>query len=132
MADKTINQLTELQTPLDTDTIPIWSGANGNTMKIPLSKLKVGGEQIIATDLTVGTGVWTSSSVYSGYGYQASITISNITSDYSPDVRFTCEDAVSGIFAPVADCGTNNVIIYASEIPSASITIPVIICTKVA
>jgi len=39
MADKTINQLTELQEPLQTDTIPIWSEANSTTMKVPLSKI---------------------------------------------------------------------------------------------
>lgn len=86
------------------------------------------------TNITIETTDWTDQSSdpdVAGYPYKAEITAADVTTDYTPDVRFDVADATSGIFAPVAATGTDKVLIYASEVPSADITIPVIICTKV-
>ena len=71
---------------------------------------------------------------YEDFPYRADIIDpdGDITSDYSADARFSYSDITSGIFAPVTNCDTSKIMIYASEIPSNTITIPVIICTKVA
>lgn len=96
----------------------------------------------------VQTSVWVSSSVYSQYPYQAEISITDLDwlkkrlpvkpvesiGKITADVVFDVAEALSGIFAPVcsvvkpaSDNEDVKVIIYASEVPSASsITIPTI------
>ena len=96
----------------------------------------------------VQTSVWVSSSAYSQYPYQAEISITDLDwlkkrlpvkpvesiGKITADVVFDVAEALSGIFAPVcsvvkpeSDNEDVKVIIYASEVPSASsITIPTI------
>ena len=95
----------------------------------------------------VQTSVWVSSSAYSQYPYQAEISITDLDwlkkrlpvkpvesiGKIAADVVFDVAEALSGIFAPVcsvvkpaSDNEDVKVIIYASEVPSASITIPTI------
>lgn len=95
----------------------------------------------------VQTSVWVSSSAYSQYPYQAEISITDLDwlkkrlpvkpvesiDKITADVVFDVAEALSGIFAPVcsvvkpaSDNEDVKVIIYASEVPSASITIPTI------
>ena len=85
---------------------------------------------IVKSNVSVATSAWTSSTTYSDYPYQASITVSGCTSNHVPEVVFSPTDASSGIFAPVCSSTTNAVIIYATEKPSAAITIPTIECRK--
>jgi len=84
---------------------------------------------IVASNKTVAVADWSADATYTGFGYKAEISIPGLTADYSPDVRFGFTEANAGIYAPVADSDTGKVIIYASEVPAAAITIPVIICT---
>ena len=94
------------------------------------------GAQKIVNNATVETTDWVDESdqggtpTYTDYPYRADITVADMTSDYSPDVRFDYTEITAGIYAPVAECDTNVIKIYASEVPSADITIPTIICTK--
>lgn len=95
----------------------------------------------------IQTSVWVSSSAYSQYPYQAEISITALDwfkkrlpvkpvesiDKITADVVFDVAEALSGIFAPVcsvvkpaSDAEDVKVIIYASEVPSASITIPTI------
>lgn len=85
---------------------------------------------IVKSNVSVATSAWTSSTAYSDYPYQASITVSGCTSNHVPEVVFSPTDASSGIFAPVCSSTTNAVIIYATEKPSAAITIPTIECRQ--
>lgn len=89
----------------------------------------VPGTLIVAHDKVVATGDWMPDTTYEGYNYKAEITVAGVTSDYSPDVRFSFADANSGKIAGIADCAADKVIIYANAVPDADITIPVIICT---
>lgn len=84
---------------------------------------------IVAHDKVVAVADWQADATYTGFSYKAEISMPGVTADYSPDVRFDFDDINSGIFAPVADAGTDKVIIYANAVPAAAITIPVIICT---
>lgn len=65
-----------------------------------------------------------------GYGYRASVAISGVISSMIPEVVFSMSDAVSGVFAPVAETYNGGVYIYASEKPDATVTIPTIICWR--
>ena len=85
---------------------------------------------IVKSNVSVATSAWVSSTTYSDYPYQASITVSGCTSNHVPEVVFSPTDASSGIFAPVCSSTTNAVIIYATEKPSAAITILTVECRK--
>lgn len=100
----------------------IW---NGTTWQIENQS----DNDITATNISVAVADFVGDSTYTDYGYKAEIPMPGVNSNYSPDVRFSLADAKSGIFAPVADAGTDKVIIYANAVPAAAITIPVIICT---
>ena len=63
-----------------------------------------------------------------GFPYFGAIPLTGATASMTPEVVFSVADAVSGIFAPVAETYAGGVYIYASELPSATtITIPTII-----
>lgn len=93
------------------------------------SYISVPGTLIVAHDQVVAVADWQAGATYSGYGYKAEIDMPGVTADYSPDIRLSFANISSSIFAPVADAITDKVVIYAKSVPSAAITIPVIICT---
>lgn len=86
-------------------------------------------DALTASNVAVAVADFVVDSTYTDYGYKAEIALPGVNANFSPDVRFSLADAISGVFAPVADTDTDKVIIYASEVPAADITIPVIICT---
>lgn len=79
------------------------------------------------TNTAVATSAWSADATYSSYGYRASVALTGATTAMIPEVIFGIEDASSGIFAPGAETYSGGVYIYASEVPSAAITIPTII-----
>ena len=85
---------------------------------------------IVVNGIDVATSDWTSSTSFTEYPYEASVTVPGCTSDHVPEVIFNGTDAVSGIFAPICVSGTNTVTIYATETPTANITIPTIECRQ--
>lgn len=85
-----------------------------------------GNNIIVKSNVSVATSAWTSDSTYADFGYKADISFSGCSADYFADVVFAPSEAMSGKFAPICATGTNKVTIYASEVPSASITIPTI------
>ena len=64
------------------------------------------------------------------YPFRASIPLTGVTANMIPDVYFSFEDAVSGMFAPVSAAYKGGVYIYASEQQTVGMTIPAIICRK--
>ena len=100
-----------------------------NTEKSKLSTLNAA---IIAqSSVPVATSAWASDTTYTDYPYRASIPITGCTANHIPEVVFSLADAISGTFSPVAETYAGGVYIYASEKPSAAITIPTIKLTKV-
>lgn len=85
---------------------------------------------IVVNNVAVATSAWTSSTAYTEYPYEASVTVSGCTSNHVPEVIFSVTDAVSGTFAPICVSGTNTVTIYATETPTADMTIPTIECRQ--
>lgn len=73
----------------------------------------------------VAVASWSESS-YEAWPYKADITFTGCTADYVCDVMFSPAQVALGIFAPIAEASAGKVTIYAEEVPSAAITIPVI------
>jgi len=53
-----------------------------------------------------------------------------VAADMVPNVVFDPDTAVSGVLAPVAACYAGGVYLYANAVPSTSLTVPTITCTK--
>ncbi len=89
----------------------------------------IGGEpsrlQFINT--VVDNAAFVSDATYSDYPYRASVALAGVLSTMVPYIVFGAVDAVSGIFAPVADPYNGGVYLYASEVPAADITVPTMI-----
>ena len=80
---------------------------------------------------TVPVADWVASTAYTGYGFQADIPMEDVTADWSPDVRMTLTDVLTINFAPVSEAFDGYVRIYAKTKPTAEITIPAIVCTRI-
>lgn len=85
------------------------------------------------TNVTFVANAGVTDTTYDGYAIRYDVSCTDVTTDYSADVRFAPADAVSGNFAPFCDTGNGIVKIYAKQAVKdngGNITIPVIICTK--
>lgn len=91
-----------------------------------------GENQLVFTGKTVAVSAWSANSTYSaqGYAYRASVACTGVTASHRPDVAFGAADAVGGNFAPVADSYAGGVYIYCKTKPTATVTIPSIVCVK--
>lgn len=54
---------------------------------------------------------------------RGTISCQGVTSSMYPIVTFDAADATSGIFAPVAECGSNKVYVYAADLPASTVTV---------
>lgn len=87
-------------------------------------------EQVLTfTNKTVATSAW-SESGNEDFPYYVDVTCSGVTTSHVPNVNFSLADANSGIFSTVAETVSGAVRIYASEKPTATLTIPTIQCIK--
>ena len=91
---------------------------------------EVDGKVITTGATTVQTSAWSADTTYDGYGYRASIAMSNVTSNYVPSVTFGITEAESGNFAPVADTYSGGVYIYAKEQPTEAVNVLSISCVR--
>ena len=80
---------------------------------------------------TVDISAWASDSTYEDFPYRAAVACQGVTAKHYAEVVFSPTDALDGIFAPVAASYDGGVYLYANEIPSAALTIPIIVCTPV-
>ena len=87
-------------------------------------------KKLIFANKSVSASSFSSNSTYADYPYRAAVSLSGVTSSMIPEVVFSLTDAVSGNFAPVAEAYNGGVYIWAAEKPSATITIPTIICWR--
>lgn len=81
-------------------------------------------------NISVAASVWGSDATYTDYPFSATVSATGVTADYLPEVNFGAVEAAGGNFAPVALSGAGTVKIYAKAKPTATITIPSILCTK--
>ena len=93
---------------------------------VTYDKLEQNAVRIRFTNVSVAPSAFVSDSTYEDFPYRAAIALTGATASMKPDIVFSLADAISGIFAPVAESYAGGVYIYASEVPEANITIPVI------
>lgn len=95
---------------------------------ITAQKLAADAVKLTFTDTVVQTSQWANDTTYEDFPFRALIGLSDaVTAAMVPEVIFNAPEAASGIFAPVAQSTGGGIMLYASEIPSAAITIPTII-----
>ena len=86
---------------------------------------------IIKNNIKVAASAWTADTTYEGYPFKASISVTGCTANHAPDVSLSLEDVIAGNFAPSAETYAGGIYIYAKEKPTAEMTIPTILLTKV-
>lgn len=79
---------------------------------------------------TIATASFVSNSTYQDFPYRATVPLTGVLASMTPEVIFSLADAVSGNFAPVAECYDGGVYLYAASMPDAAITIPTILCWR--
>ena len=91
-------------------------------------KLASDAVKLVFTNTVIQTTQFAEDTTYEDFPYKVVIGLSDaITPSMLPEVIFGAVDASSGVFAPVVDSVTGGVVIYASEVPEAAVTIPTII-----
>lgn len=104
------------------NTIPATAGA------VKAENLASDAVKLSFTNTSVAASQFVSDSTYTDFPYRALVSLSSaVTGDMIPEVVFNAADAASGIFAPVAQSTGGGIMLYASEKPSAAVTIPTII-----
>jgi hypothetical protein len=78
-------------------------------------------------NVSVAASAFVSDTTNADYPFRASVPLSGAIETMIPDVVLGLSDAISGIFAPVAECYNGGVYLYASAVPEASVAIPTII-----
>ena len=129
---------TDYQAPLNagtdyaTPTIVYGAVSNHNAASNAHSSLFAAkyNKPIRSTNVSVATSAFVANSTYADYGYRASVAITGATANMIPEVTFSLTDAISGILAPIAECYAGGVYIYASEVPSAAVTIATVTLWK--
>ena len=90
---------------------------------VELKKLQFNNVSVSMADFVTDT-------TYEDYPFRASVALEGVVESMIPEVIFRIVDATSGIFAPVAESYNGGVYLYASDVPEADVTVPVIICWK--
>ena len=97
---------------------------------ITAQKLASDAVKLTFTNTAVAASAFTSDTTYADFPFRASVSLAGVTETMIPEVFFGAADAVSGIFAPVAESISGGIYLYAAEVPSADITIPTILCWR--
>lgn len=79
---------------------------------------------------SVLVAAWASDTTYTDYPYRASVVLSGVTSNHIPIVMFSNDDVSSGNYSSIVASYSGGVYLYAKAVPSSSIIIQTIICTK--
>lgn len=82
------------------------------------------------TNTAIENTTFAQQATYQDYPYRATVPLTGVLASMTPEVIFSLADAVSGNYAPVAECYDGGVYIYAASMPDATITIPTILCWR--
>ena len=105
---------------------------NENDFNNALTNVTVSVDKVQAfPQQTVAVEAWAADTTQTDYGFRAAVSLEGITEYYTPDVRFSVDDATSGILSPVATSYDGGIYIYASEKPAAEVHIESVVCTFV-
>lgn len=83
-------------------------------------------KKLLFSNTTVAASAFVADTTYEDYPYRAAIELDNVLATMIPEVILSLADAADGTFAPVAECYTGGIYLYASAVPEAAITIPTI------
>ena len=97
---------------------------------VTAAKLAADAVKLTFTNKSVAASAFVSNSTYSDFPYRAAVTLTGVTAAMIPEVFFGLTDAMSGNFAPVAESYAGGIYIYAAAKPSATTTIPTILCWR--
>ena len=105
---------------------------NENDFNDALTNVTVSVDKVQAfPQQVVAVAAWAEDTTQTDYGFRAAVPLEGITEYYTPDVRFSVDDATSGILSPVATSYDGGIYIYASEKPAAEVHIESVVCTFV-
>lgn len=82
------------------------------------------------TNTEIENTTFAQNATYQDYPYRATVPLTGVLASMTPEVIFSLADAVSGNYAPVAECYNGGVYLYAASMPDAVITIPTILCWR--
>lgn len=85
---------------------------------------------ISATSKSVAASAFTSDTTYADYPWRAAVAVSGVTASYRPYVEFSAADVAKGLLSADAQSYSGGVYIYASEKPTAAVTITKIECVE--
>lgn len=95
------------------------------------SKLGADAAVLAFENVEIQPSAWQADETYSEYPFRAAVTLSGVTENFVPDIVLSPEDALSNVFAPVADSYSGGVYLYANEAPAGIVTVPTVKCTPV-
>lgn len=90
---------------------------------VELKKLQFNNVSVNVADFVADT-------TYEDFPFRAEISLEGVLDYMIPEIIFGILDVTSGLFAPVAESYNGGVYLYASDLPEANITVPVIICWR--
>lgn len=96
------------------------------------NKEYVDGKMLVFENVQVPVSLWSGPGelISIGYPLTAEIPCAGVTNDCVPSVMFNIDEALDSNFAPVAATHTGHVRIFCKTRPTATITIPSIVCIK--
>ena len=97
---------------------------------VTAAQLAADAVKLTFTNKSVAASAFTSNSTYADFPYRAAVALTGVTAAMVPEVFFGLTDAMSGNFAPVAESYAGGIYIYAAAKPSATVTIPTILCWR--
>ena len=87
-------------------------------------------KKLMFTNTSVAANAFVADATYTDYPYRAAVTLTGVISGMVPEVIFGLDDAVSGVFAPVAESYNGGIYLYANGVPTGATVIPTIICWR--
>lgn len=115
--------------------IPFKNGENTGTVRKVLNNVGDETERIsnnanlslgaMGTNVSIPISAWEDSTIYENFPYQATITLSGVLATDIPMVLYSAHDQESGNYIG-GNALENGIRIYAGEIPSEAMTIPLV------
>lgn len=95
------------------------------------AKLAPDAKVLAFENVEIQPSAWQADETYAEYPFRAAVTLSGVTENFVPDIVLSPEDALSNVFAPIADSYSGGVYMYANEAPASTVTVPTVKCTPV-
>lgn len=87
-------------------------------------------KKYLFADTAVFASAFSENTAYEDYPYRAAVALDGVTESMIPEVVLSVSDAISGLFAPIAETYNGGIYLYAADIPENDMVIPTIICWR--